>query len=57
MVLTKKLINPYLMSNSMSINASDTAWKEILETNFKDCLDYCLPNLSNLINWEKPHVA
>ena len=41
----------------MARNESDTAWKEILESNFKDCLDYCLPHLSQLIDWNKPYVA
>src|SRR6185312_13495966 len=35
-------------------NDSDTAWKEILDAYFKDCIDYCLPKLSALIDWEKP---
>ncbi|HSW69376.1 MAG TPA: hypothetical protein VLI69_04360 [Gammaproteobacteria bacterium] len=39
------------------MNDSDTAWKEILDAYFKDCLDYCLPELSALINWEKGFVS
>jgi len=37
----------------MSRNEADTAWKEVLETYFKDCIDYCLPDLSKLINWQR----
>lgn len=35
-------------------NESDTAWKEILDTYFKDFIDYCLPELSKLIDWSRP---
>ena len=38
-------------------NESDTAWKEMLDAYFKDCIDYCLPKLSELINWKKPCVS
>lgn len=37
----------------MTRSDADTAWKEILESYFKDCLDYCLPKLSELINWQR----
>lgn len=38
-------------------NDSDTAWKEILDAYFKDCIDYCLSELSTLINWQKSFVS
>jgi len=41
----------------MTRNESDTAWKEILDAYFKDCIDYCLPKLSELINWQKPFIS
>jgi hypothetical protein len=37
----------------MKRNEQDTAWKEVLDAYFKDCLDYCLPELSSLIDWGK----
>ena len=42
---------------SMTRNESDTAWKEILDAYFKDCIEYCLPELSALINWQKSFVS
>jgi hypothetical protein len=41
----------------MTKNNSDSAWKEILDHYFKDCLDYCLPELSCLIDWSKKYVS
>jgi Putative transposase, YhgA-like len=41
----------------MTKNNNDSAWKEILDHYFKDFLDYCLPKLSQLIDWEKGYVA
>ena len=35
-------------------NEQDTAWKEVLDVYFKQFLDYCLPQLSELIDWDKP---
>ncbi len=32
-------------------NESDSAWKDILEAYLKDFLDYCLPTLSNELDW------
>jgi predicted transposase YdaD len=32
---------------------SDSAWKQILEIYLKDFIDYCLPKLSQLIDWER----
>ena len=29
------------------------AWKEILDAYFKDFVEYCLPELYELINWKK----
>ncbi|MCC2666686.1 MAG: putative cytosolic protein [Gammaproteobacteria bacterium] len=37
----------------MRRNQSDTAWKIILDSHLKDFFDYCLPELSQLINWKK----
>ncbi len=34
-------------------NQSDVAWKEILGEYFKDFVEYCLPQLYELINWKK----
>lgn len=34
-------------------NESDTAWKQVLEVYFKDFVEYCLPELYSLINWDK----
>ncbi len=34
-------------------NNSDAAWKEILDVYFKDFIEYCLPELYGLINWDK----
>ncbi len=41
----------------MTRNESDTAWKEILDAYFKEFMDYCLPELSELIDWGKPFVS
>src|SRR5438045_1115866 len=38
-------------------NEQDTAWKEILDAYFRDFVDYCLPQLSELIDWKKPWVS
>jgi hypothetical protein len=38
-------------------NESDTAWKEILDAYFKDCIDYCLPELSKLIDWKRRWIS
>jgi len=35
----------------------DSAWKLILDRYFKDFVDYCLPQLSQLIDWDKPWVS
>jgi hypothetical protein len=40
----------------MGRNNSDTAWKIILDNYLKDFFDYCLPQLSALINWKKQPV-
>lgn len=37
----------------MTRNQSDTAWKEILDAYFKNFVEYCLPELYELINWKK----
>lgn len=37
-------------------NDSDSAWKDILDVYFKEFIDYCLPSISTLINWQKPYV-
>ncbi len=34
-------------------NSSDTAWKEILDSFFRDFIEYCLPKLNQQINWGK----
>lgn len=34
-------------------NQSDVAWKGILDAYFKDFVEYCLPELYELINWKK----
>jgi len=36
---------------------NDSAWKDILDVYFKDFLDYCLPDLSALIDWTIPWVS
>lgn len=41
----------------MARNESDSAWKNILDTYLKECLDFCLPELSRLIDWSKPYVS
>src|SRR5829696_3798181 len=41
----------------MERNQQDTAWKEVLDSYFKDLLDYCLPDLSTLINWDKSFTS
>jgi hypothetical protein len=41
----------------MKHNEQDTAWKEVLDAYLKDCLDYCLPELSLLIDWGKPFTS
>ncbi len=41
----------------MTRNESDTAWKEILDAYFKEFMDYCLPELSRLIDWQKSFVS
>jgi hypothetical protein len=41
----------------MTMNNPDSAWKEILDHYFKDCLDYCLPELSCLIDWSKKYIS
>lgn len=33
----------------------DTAWKEVLDTYFKDFVEYCIPHLNSLIDWDKPY--
>jgi len=38
-------------------NEQDTAWKEILDVYFKDCIAYCLPKLNALIDWSKPYAS
>jgi flagellar biosynthesis/type III secretory pathway protein FliH len=40
-----------------SRNEQDTAWKEILEVYFKDFVSFCLPELYELIDWEKQPVS
>lgn len=35
----------------------DAAWKEILDCYFKEFVDFCLPQLSELIDWSKPWVS
>src|SRR5579862_6837738 len=40
----------------MKHNQSDTAWKIILDRHLKDFFDYCLPDLSAMICWERPPV-
>lgn len=37
----------------MGQNDSDTAWKLILDEYFKDFVEYCLPELYGLINWDR----
>lgn len=37
-------------------NNSDSAWKDILDAYFKEFVEYCLPNVSALIDWHKPCV-
>jgi len=32
---------------------ADTAWKQILDVYFKNFVDYCLPDLSRLIDWSR----
>ncbi len=34
-------------------NQPDTAWKDVLDVYLKDFLDYCLPEVSKLIDWDK----
>lgn len=41
----------------MARNEADNAWKNILETYLKECFDFCLPELSQLIDWSKPYVS
>src|SRR5258708_5484703 len=38
-------------------NEPDTAWKEVLDAYVKDFIDFCLPDLSALIDWKKPAVS
>jgi hypothetical protein len=38
-------------------NEQDTAWKEILDSYLKDFISYCLPSLSELIDWKKPIIS
>lgn len=35
----------------------DSAWKQILDCYFKEFVDYCLPQLSELIDWDKGWVS
>jgi len=35
----------------------DSAWKDILDCYFREFVDYCLPQLSELIDWDKPWVS
>src|SRR3990167_3798652 len=42
-----------MTENRMIRNQSDVAWKEILDAYFKDFVEYCLPELHELINWKK----
>jgi predicted transposase/invertase (TIGR01784 family) len=39
-----------------SRNDEDTAWKQILDAYFKEFIDLCVPNLSQLIDWSRPFV-
>src|SRR5579872_5638932 len=41
----------------MTKNDSDSAWKELLDYYLKDCIDYCLPDVSVLIDWKKGWVS
>lgn len=41
----------------MANNNSDTAWKEILDNYLKDFFDYCLPQVSDLIDWDRKYVT
>lgn len=38
-------------------NNSDSAWKDILDAYFKEFIDYCLPSVNTLIDWQKPYVS
>ena len=38
-------------------NNSDSAWKEILDAYFKEFIEYCLPNVRALIDWQKPCIS
>ncbi len=33
------------------VNEQDNAWKDVIDAYFKECIIYCLPQLSKLINW------
>src|SRR4051812_27765003 len=33
---------------------NDSAWKQVLETFFSEFVHFCLPNLANLIDWNRP---
>jgi flagellar biosynthesis/type III secretory pathway protein FliH len=46
-VINKKIIR----------SQSDTAWKDILDNHLKDFLDYCLPELSEQIDWSRGCVS
>ncbi len=35
----------------------DTAWKEILDAYFSDFINYCLPSLGQLIDWQAPVIS
>ena len=41
----------------MSRNNSDSAWKDVLDAYLKQCVDYCFPLLSQLIDWNKPLLS
>jgi len=41
----------------MMRNESDTAWKEILDAYFNDFVEYCLPELHELIDWQRQWTA
>lgn len=40
-----------------SRNEQDSAWKDILDCYFREFVEYCLPQLSKLVDWNKSWVS
>jgi len=53
MPTAKKTNNQFKLSRS----EQDSAWKDILDCYFKDFIHFCLPDLAQIIDWEKPIIS